>query len=190
MADGRAFRRDRLLAAVILLVVLVTPIGSNNGTMPALNNLFLAAPFAIRTLSVLFSRNRKRHFAFPAAALTAAVFLMAAAQGIGFRACFSFGDGIYGEKRDAKVEKQCYTDRYEDQGGKRRGPVRACGLCEEQFSGRKESHYLRQRAGASFHPGHAAGNLPLLAGSGTPIRRRRCRRSWTAWQLPGRSFPW
>ena len=29
---------------------------------------------------------------------------MAAAQGIGFRACFSFGDGIYGEKRDAKVE--------------------------------------------------------------------------------------
>ncbi len=104
MADGRAFRRDRLLAAVILLVVLVTPIGSNNGTMPALNNLFLAAPFAIRTLSVLFSRNRKRHFAFPAAALTAAVFLMAAAQGIGFRACFSFGDGIYGEKRDAKVE--------------------------------------------------------------------------------------
>ena len=104
MADGRAFRRDRLLAAVVLLVVLVTPIGSNNGTMPALNNLFLAAPFAIRTLSVLFSRNRKRHFAFPAAALTAAVFLMAAAQGIGFRACFSFGDGIYGEKRDAKVE--------------------------------------------------------------------------------------
>ena len=104
MADGRTFRRDRLLAAVVLLVVLVTPIGSNNGTMPALNNLFLAAPFAIRTLSVLFSRNRKRHFAFPAAALTAAVFLMAAAQGIGFRACFSFGDGIYGEKRDAKVE--------------------------------------------------------------------------------------
>ena len=82
----------------------MTPIGSNNGTMPALNNLFLAAPFALRAVSDIFSRNRKRYFAFPFAALTAAVFLMAAAQGIGFRACFSFGDGIYGEKRDAKVE--------------------------------------------------------------------------------------
>ena len=41
MADSRTFRRERLLACIILLVVLVTPIGSNNGTMPALNNLFL-----------------------------------------------------------------------------------------------------------------------------------------------------
>ncbi|HJA91854.1 MAG TPA: hypothetical protein H9717_01840 [Candidatus Eisenbergiella merdipullorum] len=104
MADSRAFHRDRLLAAIILLVILVTPIGSNNGTMPALNNLFLAAPFAIWTFSGLLSRSRKHTFAFPAAALVTAVFVMTAVQGIGFRASFSFGDGIYGEKRDAKVE--------------------------------------------------------------------------------------
>ena len=104
MASGRAFRRDRLLAAVILLVVLITPIGSNNGTMPALNNLFLAAPFALWTVFRLLSRLRERAFVFPAAALAAAVFMMTAVQGIGFRASFSFGDGIYGEKRDAKVE--------------------------------------------------------------------------------------
>lgn len=104
MADSRAFRRERLLACIILLVVLVTPIGSNNGTMPALNNLFLAAPFTIWTFWRLLSRNRKRAFAFPAAALVTAVFVMTAVQGVGFRASFSFGDGIYGEKRDAKVE--------------------------------------------------------------------------------------
>lgn len=104
MADSRAFRRDRLLAAIVLLVVLVTPIGSNNGTMPALNNLFLAAPFALWTLARTLEQNRRRVIAFPAAALVTAVFVMTAVQGIGFRASFSFGDGIYGEKRDAKVE--------------------------------------------------------------------------------------
>ncbi|HJC25690.1 MAG TPA: hypothetical protein H9761_18675 [Candidatus Eisenbergiella merdavium] len=104
MADKRAFRRERLLACIILIVILVTPIGSNNGTMPALNNLFLAAPFTLWTFWRLLSRNRRRVLTFPAAALVTAVFVMTAVQGIGFRACFSFGDGIYGEKRDAKVE--------------------------------------------------------------------------------------
>ena len=80
MADSRAFRRERLLACIILLVVLVTPIGSNNGTMPALNNLFLAAPFTLWTFWRLLSRNRKRAFAFPAAALVTAVFVMTAVQ--------------------------------------------------------------------------------------------------------------
>ena len=69
-------------------------------------------------------------------------------------------------KKGCKSGKQCYTDRYEDQDGKRRRPVRACGLCECPFPGRKGSRHFRQRAGAAFHPGHAAGHLSLLAGSG------------------------
>lgn len=104
LADDRYFRRDRLLALIVLLVVLVTPIGSNNDTMPALNNLFLAAPFAIGTLGRLMIQHRRRIAVFPVTALVVTVIGMTLLQGTGFRSRFAFGDGIYGEKRDAKVE--------------------------------------------------------------------------------------
>lgn len=102
--DTRCFRRDRLLALIVLLVVVVTPIGSNNDTMPALNNLFLAAPLAVWGMQRLIRRYQKTAAGFPLTALTAMVLVMVLVQGIGFKCSFSFADGIYGEKRDAKVE--------------------------------------------------------------------------------------
>lgn len=104
MADAGRFRRDRLLALMVLLSMAVTPLGSNNGTMPSLNNLFLAAPFAVGTLSQGYVRYGRRPAFFPAVAVTVTVLAVTLVQGIGFRAHFAFGDGIYGEKRDAKVE--------------------------------------------------------------------------------------
>lgn len=104
MADAGRFRRDRLLALVVLLSMAVTPLGSNNDTMPNLNNLFLAAPFAVGTLHRGYVRYARRPLFFPAVALTVTVLAAALVQGIGFRSHFAFGDGIYGEKRNAKVE--------------------------------------------------------------------------------------
>ena len=104
LADSRYFKRDRLLALIVLLIVAVTPIGSNNETMPALNNLFLAAPFAVWTMHRVLVRVSKKEIGFPAAALVGMILFMVLVQGIGFKTAFSFGDGIYGEKRDAKVE--------------------------------------------------------------------------------------
>lgn len=103
LADAGCFRRDRLLAMIVLLSVIATPIGSNNDTMPNLNNLFLAAPFALWSLSRTLGRRHRQPEAFPALALTAALVAMICVQGVLFRACFAFGDGIYGEKRDTKV---------------------------------------------------------------------------------------
>ena len=103
LLDERCFRRDRLLALIVLLVIVVTPIGSNNGTMPALNNLFLAGPAAIWGMQRILLRLRRTPAGFPAAALTVMVLVMVLVQGIGFRTGFSFADGIYGEKRDTKV---------------------------------------------------------------------------------------
>lgn len=104
MADAGRFRRDRLLALMVLLSVAVTPLGSNNGTMPSLNNLFLAAPFALGALGQGYVRYGRRPLFFPAVAITVTVLAVTVVQGIGFRARFAFGDGIYGEKRDAKVD--------------------------------------------------------------------------------------
>lgn len=104
LLDGRCFRRDRLLALITMLVIVVTPIGSNNGTMPALNNLFLAAPVAIWGMQCVLLRLKRTPAGFPATALVSAVLLMVLVQGVGFKTEFAFADGIYGEKRDTKVE--------------------------------------------------------------------------------------
>ncbi|MCH5274543.1 MAG: hypothetical protein J1E65_01795 [Lachnospiraceae bacterium] len=43
-------KKEKLLAGLILLTVLLTPIGSNNGLYPAINNLFLVAPYVCSIL--------------------------------------------------------------------------------------------------------------------------------------------
>ena len=65
LGNSLFFRRDRLLAFIILLSVIATPIGSNNETMPNLNNLFLAAPFALWMLGKFFRRKLRKTEAFP-----------------------------------------------------------------------------------------------------------------------------
>ena len=40
-------KEDRFLGAVMILILLLTSIGSNNGIYPSLNNLFLAAPYVL-----------------------------------------------------------------------------------------------------------------------------------------------
>ena len=104
LGNSLFFRRDRLLAFIILLSVIATPIGSNNDTMPNLNNLFLAAPFALWMLGKFFRRKLRKTEAFPVMAMSVMIVGMVFLQGIGFRSSFAFGDGIYGEKREAKVE--------------------------------------------------------------------------------------
>lgn len=39
--------KERLLAMMVVLIVFLTAIGSNNGLMPSINNLFLAAPYTL-----------------------------------------------------------------------------------------------------------------------------------------------
>lgn len=98
LGNSLFFRRDRLLAFIILLSVIATPIGSNNDTMPNLNNLFLAAPFALWMLGKFFRRKLRKTEAFPVMAMSVMIVGMVFLQGIGFRSRFAFGDGIYGEK--------------------------------------------------------------------------------------------
>lgn len=40
-------REEKLISGMAILIILLTPIGSNNGVFPALNNLFLAAPYLL-----------------------------------------------------------------------------------------------------------------------------------------------
>lgn len=48
-------KQEKLLAGLILLVIPITSLGSNNGLYPSFNNLFLAAPYVFREM-VCFTR--------------------------------------------------------------------------------------------------------------------------------------
>lgn len=103
LADPSMFRRDKLLAVIVLLVIVITPIGSNNETYPNMNNLFLVAPVTFWLGYRLYLRLRSRRNAFPVRAmlLFAAAFFMI--QSIGFGTHAVFRDSIEGQKRDSVV---------------------------------------------------------------------------------------
>lgn len=119
-------REQKIFAALLLLQIFLTPLGSNNKLAPVINNLFLAVPF---TLWIVYQRcagkagsaymgemrenqlaengdridilgDRKAVWIIPFVILT--VFVLV--QSVGFHAVFAFQDGIWGEPRDRKVE--------------------------------------------------------------------------------------
>ncbi len=97
-------RRERLAAAVALLILLLTPLGSNNYTYQNMNNLFLVAPYTLWACYRLLRRTGWKAVHFPWQAFLVLILCMTFIQGIGFGLNYVFRDGIYGEKREAKVE--------------------------------------------------------------------------------------
>lgn len=99
-------REDRILSATALVLIWITPLGSNNYTMPVINNLFLVAPILLR----LFAREWKRvmdgqrpewHLSPLLAA--AGLILVLLLQGSLFHTVYAFQDGEGGEALCAEV---------------------------------------------------------------------------------------
>ncbi len=101
--DHTLFRRDKLLALFVLLILFVTPIGSNNETYPVMNNLFLAAPVTcwLGYRWYLKMRGRKNLFPVRAMLVAAGAFFLVQSAGFGIRS--SFRDSIEGQPRDSRV---------------------------------------------------------------------------------------
>lgn len=107
---------DKVLALLVLLVIFVTPLGSNNVLYPIINNLFLIAPFTLFTCMRLFvfTKGKPLHLSWKTmAVMLGMVFLV---QSIGFHMNFAFSDGVFGEKRDTLMTgipkvKGIYTNR-------------------------------------------------------------------------------
>lgn len=97
-------RKERILAAMVLVVILITPLGSNNYTYQNMNNLFFVAPYTLWACWRIWKRTENKILHFPWRAFMAAILLMTLVQGIGFGCTYVFRDGIYGEKRVCKVE--------------------------------------------------------------------------------------
>ncbi len=99
---------ERFLAAMTLLLLLITPIGSNNYTFPLLNNLFFIGPFTLWMLrrSWQHTRYRREHSAWHI--MTIAILVMVLVQGSVFHVCFAFRDGTDGTKRSEQVTGNAY----------------------------------------------------------------------------------
>lgn len=96
----------KVAAVLVLVQILVTPLGSNNHLYPIINNLFLAAPFVLGIGWQLLAGIEDKEsgetvvWGLPFAVLIVFVLM----QSVGFHICYSFRDGMYGEKRDTVVE--------------------------------------------------------------------------------------
>lgn len=63
LADKKCSREYKLWAVFLLVIIFITPLGSNNGLYPIINNLFLVLPVSMLMTAEAFKRCR-RHAAF------------------------------------------------------------------------------------------------------------------------------
>lgn len=103
-------KEEKLISGMVLLVVLLTSIGSNNGIYPSLNNLFLAGPYTLwQCWNFMRDVGEKRIWkirlsAFPVKCVLAAFLAMCAFQFSMFGAMFVFAEGTGVQRADSYVE--------------------------------------------------------------------------------------
>ena len=95
--------QEKLISAMVVLVVLLTSLGSNNRVFPSMNNLFVAAPYTLWQCWRFCTRVTEKRVgrftlsAFPAKGLLTAFVCMCLFQFGGFGARFVFAEatGVY-----------------------------------------------------------------------------------------------
>ena len=100
-----------LIGSISLVMILITPLGSNNYVWPALNNLFFAAPVTFWMIYKFARWGREYVDAtgkvpfFPAKAMISAMVLAFLVQSIGLGCFYVFLDGEDGQKRTGTVSE-------------------------------------------------------------------------------------
>lgn len=98
-------KRERLLSGMVILVLLLTSLGSNNNVYPSINNLFVAAPYVLWQ-AVRFTRwslQGQLVSLFPAKVAMWAMMLLFLIQGVGFGAMFTFAEATGVQDVSSKV---------------------------------------------------------------------------------------
>lgn len=93
----------KLLCVILLLIIGITPIGSNNNIYPNMNNLFMVAPIAIYSIYNLIVKMKCKEWTFPLQAMLTMVVLALLVQSIGFGVTFVFRGARDGQKRDTRI---------------------------------------------------------------------------------------
>lgn len=130
--NERGKARQKLYAALVLLVIVITPLGSDNHIYTNINNLFFAAPFTLYEIFRWIQDGRRlmaqsenaddkavrlqNAAAYPIKALLTACVLMLLVQSVGFGICYVFRDGSAASPRDTRITQNptlrgMYTSR-------------------------------------------------------------------------------
>ena len=97
-------KQEQTLAFAALVVILITPLGSNNYTFPVINNLFFVAPVSLWLLRRLMFRLGSENYHFPWQAMVTMVLVVLIFQGLFFHINFAFLDGDNGDIRDSRAD--------------------------------------------------------------------------------------
>lgn len=99
----------RLIGCIGLVIILISPLGSNNHIWPVLNNLFFVAPVIFWMVYRLARWGRtyldmtEKVPLFPVKAMMSAILIAFFIQAAGIGCCYVFRDGETGEERIYKV---------------------------------------------------------------------------------------
>jgi hypothetical protein len=104
LLHGQASERSFCLASI--LIILITPLGSNNYTYPVINNLFIVAPVILWMFRRVRQAAGKSELNFTWKAMFIMLLTVLCIQGGLFHVYHSFVDGTDGEKRDTVVGSQ------------------------------------------------------------------------------------
>ncbi len=94
---------ERVISLAVLVIILITPLGSNNYTFPVINNLFIVAPYGLWLFRRTMQRMGEKDVNFPWQAMVTMVIVVLVIQGNLFHLNYSFVDGADGTPRDSKV---------------------------------------------------------------------------------------
>ncbi len=103
-------KEDRLLGGMLILVILLTSIGSNNRTFPSMNNLFIAAPYTLNICRKFIAESKDKKISsvtipvFPVKCALSAFLLVCFFQFGGFGVKFAFAEGTGVRDISARVE--------------------------------------------------------------------------------------
>ncbi len=99
-------KSDKKLACMGLLILLVSPLGTNNHFYAVINQMFVTAPLCVFLAIRLIRRYKGAACAFPLAAMLLAFFALLLFQSVMFHFCFAFGDGEDGVARVYRIESE------------------------------------------------------------------------------------
>lgn len=99
-------KEEKLLSGMLILVLLLTSIGSNNRTFPSWNNLFVAAPYTLweSWRFLLWGAKKLRGILFPVKTVLLTFLGMCMFQAAGFGAVFVFAESTGVQNAAAYVE--------------------------------------------------------------------------------------
>ncbi len=99
----QAGKEDRLFAVLVTVILLITPLGSNNHLYTCINNMFLLAPLGCFAGYRLYGFHRKEGWSFSYGAMGIVLAAGLLIQSVLFHCYFVFRDGIDGTPRDAVI---------------------------------------------------------------------------------------